>query len=132
MLLSSRINILQTSSGYPMYVESMSHPKPQGTASNSKTNRRLLKGVNQNGNDSEGYLERYQGQQEEIKQLRRKYAPPQENNMDQLRELDRKAGNSPMIIALAVGIAGALILGGGMSAVMVGSSVMFVPGIIIG
>ena len=71
-------------------------------------------------------------QQQEIKYIRQKYEPQQENKMEQLRRLDRSAENPPMIIALATGILGALILGGGMSAVLVGTAFWFIPGIIIG
>ena len=71
-------------------------------------------------------------QQQEIKQIQQKYQPQQENKMEQLRRLDAKADNPPMIIALAVGIMGALILGVGMSAILVGPAGWFVPGILIG
>ena len=71
-------------------------------------------------------------QQEEMKRMRRKYAPPQEDKMEQLRRLDRQTDNPPVMIALAVGILGALVLGAGMSGVLAGPAWMFIPGIIVG
>ncbi len=71
-------------------------------------------------------------QQDEIKRIHRKYSPPREDAMEQLRRLDQQAENPPMIIALAVGIFGALVLGAGMSGVLAGPAWMFVPGIIVG
>ena len=71
-------------------------------------------------------------QQEEIKQIRQKYAPPQENKMDQVRRLDRRAETPPVVIALTTGIFGTLVLGAGMSAVLAGPVQWFIPGIIVG
>ena len=71
-------------------------------------------------------------QQEEINQIRQKYDAPKEDKMEQLRRLDRSVENPPMIKALSTGILGALIMGAGMSGVMVGTAAMFVPGIIVG
>lgn len=71
-------------------------------------------------------------QQEEIRQIRDKYIPKEEDKMEQLRRLDESATRPGTIAALAVGIVGILLLGVGMCCTMVWMDTMFVPGIIIG
>jgi len=71
-------------------------------------------------------------QQEEIKNIRKKYLPPEEDKMEQLRRLDASVTTPGMIASLAAGILGTLILGVGMCCCMVWSGVWFIPGIIIG
>lgn len=70
-------------------------------------------------------------QQEEIKNIRKKYAPPEEDKMEQLRRLDASVTRKGTVIALVVGVLGALIFGIGMCCTMVWDG-LFVPGIIIG
>lgn len=71
---------------------------------------------------------------EEIKRIRDKYTETgkMETKLEQLRRLDESVNKSAMAVALTVGIFGALILGFGMSCVMVWADKMFVPGIIFG
>lgn len=57
-------------------------------------------------------------QQEEIKNIRKKYAPPEEDKMEQLRRLDRQTARKARARAIALGVIGALILGAGMSLAM--------------
>lgn len=57
-------------------------------------------------------------QQEEIKRIRKKYAAPEENKMEQLRKLDQRATQKAQAWAIALGVIGALILGTGMSFAM--------------
>lgn len=73
-------------------------------------------------------------QQEEIKNIREKYAPAsrKEDKMEQLRRLDKSVTKPGGIVSLTVGIISVLIMGTGMSCVMVWGETMFVPGIIIG
>lgn len=71
-------------------------------------------------------------QQEEIRQIRDKYIPKEENKMEQLRRLDESATRPGTIAAVTVGIVGILLLGVGMCCTMVWMDTMFVPGIIIG
>ncbi len=73
-------------------------------------------------------------EQEEIKKIRDKYAPPtkEESSIEQLRRLDKSATRSASIISLAVGIVSALILGIGMSCIMVWGDALFIPGVLIG
>lgn len=70
----------------------------------------------------------------EIKKIREKYTKPneRETKLEQLRRLDESVNKSAMAVSLTVGIIGALILGFGMSCIMVWADKMFVPGIILG
>lgn len=71
-------------------------------------------------------------QQEEIKNIRKKYLAPEEDKMEQLRRLDRGVTQKGTTASLIVGIVGALVLGFGMSCALVWQGAMFVPGIIVG
>ena len=60
-------------------------------------------------------------EQEEIKKIRQRYAAPEEkeiDKMEQLRRLDASVTKKGSIVALVIGIIGALIMGTGMSLVM--------------
>ena len=59
-------------------------------------------------------------EQEEIKNIRKKYAAPEasEDKMERLRRLDKSVTDKAATKALIVGIIGALIMGTGMSLVM--------------
>lgn len=72
-------------------------------------------------------------QQEEIKRIRDKYLPAeQEDQMERLRQLDRSVTRPGMIAALVIGIISALILGTGMCFIMLWPDDLFAPGIAIG
>lgn len=71
-------------------------------------------------------------QQEEIRAIQRKYLPREEDKMEQLRRLDRNVTRKGTRAALALGIAGALVMGTGMSMTMVFADVWFFPGIAVG
>ena len=70
--------------------------------------------------------------QSELEQIRKKYLPPEEDKMDQLRKLDRIPGRKAQSWALTLGILGTLILGAGMSLCMtdltgfLGGTAMFI------
>ena len=68
----------------------------------------------------------------EVEAIRRKYDEPAEDKFEQLKALDRQAERRGQILSIAIGIIGTLILGTGMSMVMVGQAPYFIPGIIIG
>lgn len=72
-------------------------------------------------------------QQEEIKNIREKYAPPtqEEDKMERLRRLDQSVTKPGTIVSLIIGIISSLIFGVGMSCTMVWEGLM-IPGIIIG
>lgn len=71
-------------------------------------------------------------QQAEIKKIREKYLPKEEDKMEQLRRLDQSATQKGTVAALVVGIIGTLMLGIGMCCTMVWAQKLFVLGIIIG
>lgn len=71
-------------------------------------------------------------QQEEIKRIRQKYLPPEEDKMAQLYRLDASATRKGTVVSLIVGIIGILIMGGGMSCCMVGPRTLMIPGIFLG
>lgn len=71
-------------------------------------------------------------EQEELKKIRSKYLPREEDKMETLRRLDGQAAKKATAAALSVGIVGALLLGLGMSCTMVWAGQWFLPGIIIG
>ena len=71
-------------------------------------------------------------QQEEIKNIRKKYLPPEEDKMEQLHRLDASVTTPGTVISLVIGVIGTLIMGVGMCCCMVWAGAWFVPGIIIG
>ena len=71
-------------------------------------------------------------EQEEVKRIRSKYTPKEENKLDRLHRLDAGVTKKATTCALTVGIVGALILGTGMSCCMVWGGGLFVLGIIVG
>ena len=86
-------------------------------------------------NEKKKYSYSYSAQEnKEIKRIREKYTEPseRETKLEQLHRLDESVTKSAMAVSLTVGILGALILGFGMSCIMVWSEKMFVPGIIFG
>lgn len=71
-------------------------------------------------------------EQEELRNIRSKYLPREENKMEQLRRLDARVTQKANMYAIVVGIAGALILGVGMCCCMVWSDSVFALGVVIG
>ena len=74
-------------------------------------------------------------EQEEIKKIRDKYAPPtkEETSMEQLRRLDESATKGATVVSLIVGIISVLLLGVGMCCAMVPDwERYFIPGVMIG
>lgn len=71
-------------------------------------------------------------EQSEVEAIRKKYLPPEENKMEQLRKLDRSATGKAQAWAIALGVIGTLILGTGMSLCMtelsgfLGGTAMFI------
>ena len=63
-------------------------------------------------------------EQDEIKRIRQKYQSQEEDSMTQLRKLDASATSKATVIALVLGIVGALILGMGMSLIMTDLAVL--------
>lgn len=71
-------------------------------------------------------------EQEEVKNIRKKYAPCEEDKMTQLRRLDASVYRKATVRSLVYGIIGALVMGTGMSCCMVWTEKLFVPGLIVG
>ena len=73
-------------------------------------------------------------QQQEIKRIREKYAPPtqQEDKMERLRKLDQSATKPGTIISLIVGIISTLIFGMGLCCILVWTDTLFISGVVIG
>ena len=71
-------------------------------------------------------------QQEEIKRIRNKYIPHEEDKMEQLRRLDESVTKKGTVISLIVGIISTLVLGIGMCCCLVWADRFFVLGIIVG
>lgn len=70
-------------------------------------------------NEQGGFRYTYSArEQAEIKQIRAKYTPTEENKLDRVRRLDSIATQKAQTVALIFGILGALILGFGMSLVL--------------
>lgn len=95
----------------------------------------------QNLNDKEGFSYTYSfKEQEELKKIREKYEPREENKMDRLRRLDAEVTKKSVMVSISAGTIGALIMGTGMSFAMtdIGAAVGFsqnvsmVLGVIVG
>lgn len=70
-------------------------------------------------------------QQEEIRNIRKKYLPREEDKMEQLRRLDRDTTRKGTVLSVLVGVIGCLLLGVGMCCTMVWME-FFIPGVVIG
>ena len=75
----------------------------------------------ENNNENKGFSYSYSArEQAELKKIRDKYTPPakEEDNLTRLRRLDASVTKSATVVALILGIVGALTLGFGMSLFM--------------
>ena len=74
--------------------------------------------------------------QEELKDIKKKYAEQpedqQEDQLELLRKLDKSSTRKSTIVSIVMGAAGCLIMGIGMCCTMVWAAAMLLPGIIIG
>ena len=87
----------------------------------------------ENKNESEVFSYTYSAkEQEEVKQIRKKYMPKEADKMEQLRRLDRSVTRKGAAVSIVMGIIGALTLGIGMCCAMVWMGQWFIPGIVIG
>lgn len=71
-------------------------------------------------------------EQEELKRIRKKYLPPEENPMQRLRALDAGATRKGTALSLILGVLGVLIFGSGMSMIMELPQGYYLPGILLG
>lgn len=70
--------------------------------------------------------------QSEIEAIRKKYLSKEDDKMEQLRILDRSVERPGTIISIVVGLIGTLVFGAGMSMALVGTTIMLIPGILVG
>lgn len=81
----------------------------------------------------ESFCFRYSAkEQEELKRIRQKYLPPEEDKMQKVRKMDAHATNKATMISIIIGVIGVLILGTGMCCCMVWQGKWFIPGIAVG
>ena len=71
-------------------------------------------------------------EQEELKRIRNKYLPKEENKMELLRKMDAQVTQKATMYSIIVGVIGALIFGIGMCCCMIWADSVFVLGIIVG
>ena len=71
-------------------------------------------------------------QQAEIEKIKAKYAPTQDNKLEQLRKLDASVTNKGTVIGLIMGIVGLLSFGGAMSMILVVGIEYLLPGLLLG
>lgn len=71
-------------------------------------------------------------QQEEVRRIREKYQPREETKLETLRRLDKSAERPGTVCGIVLGVVGCLIMGTGMSCVMVWGGVWMAPGIAVG
>ncbi len=69
---------------------------------------------------------------EEVRKIREKYLPKQEDKIEQLKKLDASATTKGTIISIGIGIVGTLIFGTGMCCVLMWKGNVFVIGIVVG
>lgn len=70
-------------------------------------------------NETDGFKLTYSAkEQEEIRKIRQKYQPQEEDNMSRLRKLDASVTQKATVVSLVIGIIGALVMGSGMSLIM--------------
>ena len=87
----------------------------------------------ENRNDKETFQYTYSAkEQQEIKNIRKKYATAEEDQMTQLRRLDAGVYQKATTVSLVVGVIGALLLGIGMCCTMVWQDILFIPGLAVG
>lgn len=70
--------------------------------------------------------------QAEVREIRNKYLPRETDKLEQLRSLDAGVTKKGTLVSLLAGLSGCLILGTGMSCVMVWGETLFLIGVAIG
>ncbi len=70
--------------------------------------------------------------QADVREIRNKYIPKEADKLEQLRRLDASVTKKGTIVSLMVGVLSCLILGTGMSCVMVWGENLFLLGVIVG
>ena len=70
--------------------------------------------------------------QEEVKSILQRYAPREENKMDQLRNLDKSVKKPGTVVSLTIGIVSSLLFGAGMACIMEWPADLFITGLALG
>ena len=70
-------------------------------------------------------------QQEEIRQIRKKYLPRERGGIEELRRLDAKVERKGLIVALGLGLTGTMLLGVGLCIVLMWEA-HFALGVVVG
>ncbi|MBQ8558452.1 MAG: hypothetical protein IJ439_00495 [Tyzzerella sp.] len=70
--------------------------------------------------------------QEEIEKIKSKYVEKEEDKMEMLRKLDQSVERPGNMAAIIIGVIGTLIMGTGMSLIMVWQDTFLILGIVIG
>lgn len=87
----------------------------------------------ENQKEADGFSYTYSAkEQDELKKIRQKYIPKEEDKMEQLLRLDRSVYEKSTMVSIILGVVGALTLSIGMCCAMVWQGMWFIPGIIIG
>lgn len=74
-------------------------------------------------------------QQEEIRNIRKRYLQEgsgENEKLEELRRLDKQVQTAGVIPAITLGLMGTLVLGAGLSCVLVWGGLLFIPGILLG
>ncbi len=74
-------------------------------------------------------------EQAELRKIREKYMPQEENKMEQLRRMDKSVSGKGTMLSIIMGVTGTMILGVGMCCCMVWGEeqfTVFIAGVIIG
>lgn len=71
-------------------------------------------------------------EQEEVKNIRKKYLKQEEDKLQLLKKLDASVNNKAATVAVTLGIIGTLIMGIGMCCCLVWAGAWFIPGIVVG
>lgn len=84
-------------------------------------------------NEKKGFNYTYSAREkEELRRIQRKYQPIEENKMEQIRKLDQSATDKATMVSVAVGMAGALFFGLGLTCCLMCHGVWFIIGLVIG
>ncbi len=68
----------------------------------------------------------------EVRDIQKKYKTEEKNALDRMRLIDRKIENRARIVSIISGMIGTLVLGTGMSLILVWGGICFVIGVIVG
>lgn len=88
--------------------------------------------MNHHHNEQKFRLTYSSKRREEVKSIRKKYLPQEEDKMERLRQLDESVTQKPTALAMIFGVVGALIFGGGLCLILLLGGYWIIPGVIIG